>query len=318
MTLVNQNTRKIVLVYLLLLVLSCIAALAINNGFYFSETNESIELKLIPIEEYAITQQDLKNYSSIGKASRVNREENSITYEHKSLENLSEEIKDLTSENFSTQITTQSESVTIDRIIQTLISAFFILNTALVLFVTYYLYRDLKSKIRYRLLVSYFFIYTIGILATYIIHFGLLSIISRIYQVKIFDIYSLILINIWAIFVFTTCVIKYKYKTLKEFAHDFQVENIRIIRFTVKALPLLFAPVLFGMGNNFVIPAIVITVGLINYLLMNYLLSFIINRVFNRIEIHDKVVAEQKKTVVVKPASSEKKFQKSKATRRKK
>lgn len=252
----TKNYTSIIAIFITLLIASTIA-LVVNKPLYFSEYNDRVVVQIIG--ESDNKDSILDNIVKLDNISKIDRENYIIEFEYVDFDKLKEdalikfEEKVQNTDQISLEITQVKKGDLEKTLISTYVIILFIfLSVSLISFVI----RSWKFDINLKQLVSPYFSFLLILLASLLLHSGLISLMSRVYQIREIDINWIVVLALYItiLLVIGTDVqineddnfVSINKKIFNQI--DSQTKNA--LRFAL--IVIIFG--IFGLGINFIIP----------------------------------------------------------------
>ncbi len=261
------NIFKIATAAFVISTLLFLASALFNKGFYYSDLKQQIVVNFADNNK-----ENFERVLELENISRIDRDDLIIYFENTSETNVATDLNEEFKEEEITYTVKKVLPGDSMKIVENI--AYFSLTNILSFSLIYFYIKFRKTETKSGLkpflkdvtLLSFISLFTV------LYQFGLLSLISRFYQVRIYDIY----IPLIAVFVVQFLFYKYLFSTdftslIESLKNNFNKDAKNILKIS----PLILIPISFGLGQNFVVPAIILLIGLISFtILTNLYLNF--------------------------------------------
>ncbi len=266
----NNNLKKLrnnlFSVFVLVTLALSIPTLIINQGFYYSDFEESSKITL-SLTEGEISEDIYSGFQSFIGLTRIDRNNNVIYFQNSSSEVIKDLVEDTMKDTdvsfeYSDVIPERSQSEALNSIARGMI-VFFVVS---LLGLIYFVYRNSIIEGGYASVVKLLGIEIVTILSSMLIQLTLISVISRFYQVREIDIISILITGIWTNFLFILSWLQLRGQakhTISEVLENLKSNNSILRNYLMIAIIFIAVPLFFGMGVNFVIPAVLISSALL-------------------------------------------------------
>ncbi len=270
------SKRTLVTIITLILIIGSLVTLYLNHGFYYAAFHNQVRLSLSSTTEN--TSNIINKISSENKnIARIDREGNSIYFEYTNIDDI---------ENVAVEaIGDKKVSFDVEKLISNdhpirefaIVGLSILISSAAAIF--YFLLKNNKGISDLNIIKSILVFAAAGLVSNLIV-FGIISIASRFYQVKIIDLYSIVALNIWLAMLFLFGIWKFRYSELKEIGSldEEIIQTLRNQQYTYLKIALLVLVVVsIGLGTSFVMTSIFLILSfviaefsLISVIVMNY------------------------------------------------
>lgn len=250
---IKEYTKYFSKLILILILVSAVPLYLLNKGLYFSETNKSLQVEFTDSTENKIKE--------LAPISKIDRDNSYIYFQNYSYDSIKEKIDSLVSENEDIESISYKE-ISNEAELQDVFSIILKISIGLligfVLLNAYRSYYRLEKKIDY-----YSFIRLTASIAAFQIAFllgtvGVLGIVSRFYTVTIEDLYSIVVVESLVFILLnyllnSTATLDFgEYKNTVRSWIEMNKKN------TYFLLVAILFPLFFGLGINFILPALII------------------------------------------------------------
>lgn len=216
----KKTIKRIVLIFLPLLIISSILFTLINRGFYFSDFKDSFVIEVLT-SDISLQDEFIQSFQRRDDLAKV--DENRLYFQNSDLSELNLEAELNKRENLEYNIYTQFSNNREILINNLILSTFILIFSVLSVF---YLYSAENKKFNFKEYLNVFSPFVISTIAFQITSIGLLSIISRFRYIEEWDLLPILLSQIIFTFLF---VISFR-KIEREESLTFEIFASRLYR----------------------------------------------------------------------------------------
>lgn len=253
----KQFPKLLVVVFFVSVIISAIVIVSTRNIPYFNEYNPTIQIGIKP--EIENKEEVFTNVRTLENISAVNTKDQKVSIQNSSIENVTES---LASKSLIEDVVIQEiyfEKSFASEINSTiLISLIVFLITFVAVFMFHVRNQKRSVYLFMRRVGSTYFDSMISIL---VIFTGILLLVSRVYELKSIDLMGYILASLLGTYIIFSATYRMKFVQSEEVRDiDSEIYNSvqSLLNGKIIILLLIFIPVLFGLGTNFVMPAILL------------------------------------------------------------
>lgn len=253
-TFLTKRKFMILIVTTVLLLIASVALLVTNDGFKLSEFNESVVVEVIEDEAGDKNQQALSILENISSVSQIDRMNDKITIEFRSLEEVNSEVmsrveteEDIAEDDIS--IYSQSAHADMTPILLEILSVL-IISVITVTTLSFYAHKFTYQTQQFTQALKSGGILLVSSLVAFTISLGILSALSLIYRVKVEDVYLTTIPLITIAFIYIASIANDIDIPLKKMLDYIRKHQAKIATILISIL----VPLAFGMGNESVIP----------------------------------------------------------------
>jgi hypothetical protein len=256
------SKTKIKLLSLFLIILLSASTIAANKGFYYSDLQNSINVKFGNRETgIGFDIEELDTAQGLGNTARVDEANFTITYQHESEEDITQKLNEkFNSTDFLVMDT--SEQLEMDDYLSNLTVIMISLLATSLLTILYLRYRRGITNQSIKFILKTYGSFVLMIAITGFLTIGALSMLSRIYMLTVTDAYSpIISMGIFTLLFNYVAVIS-KRDEVNDLLSKLNKLSDKLIKLLIFVL-LLVLPIIVGLGSNFIYPGIIILLAII-------------------------------------------------------
>lgn len=253
----KQFPKLLVVVFFVSVIISSIIIVSTKNIPYYNEYNASIQLSVKPEVE---NKNDVFNtLKTLGNISSINAKDQKVSIQNASLESVTDSLKNkgITEQVIVREIHTEKSFAS--EINFAILIGFIIF---IITFVAVYMFhiRTQKRNV-YRFMRRVGSTYLDSMVSILVIITGILLLISRVYELKTIDLMGYVLAALLGSYIIFSATYKMKFVQSEE-VKDIDTEVYKSVQSLLNGklviVFLIFSPVLFGLGTNFVMPAVLL------------------------------------------------------------
>lgn len=247
-----------------------------SGGLLYSEIKSSIQVELFATDENSkeLVNEAFSQSLQLSNIARVERSDNIIIFQNTNFETVNSEISNIISGKEGINYEINEESPVFDSA-HTINSTFTLSLIVIVissLGLLYILSRP-KEEISFSVSLKSVILFVFNSLVHFIVCLSFISVLSRAYYIKSFEINILIISSIFSSFIYVLFVLSNKNILIKNDFEDFRLklreESIKYLSpIIIASLALVFG-LSIGLGTNFVITGLILIIGLLTPIFIN-------------------------------------------------
>jgi hypothetical protein len=256
MELLKQNLFNVLILIILIL---GIPMILMNQGFHYSDTEKVITVQITG-EEADSDFRIFDNIAALEGVSRLNRDDLTVDISLRTVESVKEDLDGIElPDGVELVVTEVYPGISSIQLAGNILVAGMLFTASLFIGAFYVIYRKSLPRGGYSDLAITAIVYTVTVLLSAFVQVCLLSIFSRIYQIRQLDIITILITMIWSSLLFVMVYLTlrtYHRHTLDDLIDRISTQNKLVQKRLLIPGLLLIVPLYFGLGVKFVIPGI--------------------------------------------------------------